>query len=77
MPPPRGSPSESVARIPQAAGAGYALRLDQKDRVVCCFFGEGAASEGDFHAGLNFAATPWALRAFGVTHVCMAATRLV
>eukprot|EP00667_Euglena_gracilis_P008851 EG_transcript_8975 len=44
-------------QIPQAAGAGYALRLDQKDRVVCCFFGEGAASEGDFHAGLNFAAT--------------------
>eukprot|EP00668_Euglena_longa_P046180 GGOE01061864.1.p2 GENE.GGOE01061864.1~~GGOE01061864.1.p2 ORF type:complete len:455 (-),score=91.17 GGOE01061864.1:213-1541(-) len=44
-------------QIPQAAGAGYALRLGQKDRIVCCFFGEGAASEGDFHAGLNFAAT--------------------
>lgn len=25
--------------------------------VVACYFGEGAASEGDFHAGLNFAAT--------------------
>lgn len=25
--------------------------------VVVCYFGEGAASEGDFHAGLNFAAT--------------------
>ena len=22
-----------------------------------CYFGEGAASEGDFHAALNFAAT--------------------
>lgn len=24
--------------------------------VVICYFGEGATSEGDFHAGLNFAA---------------------
>lgn len=24
---------------------------------MACYFGEGAASEGDFHAGLNFAAT--------------------
>lgn len=27
------------------------------DRVVACYFGEGAASEGDFHAALNIAAT--------------------
>jgi len=27
------------------------------DRVVVCYFGEGAASEGDFHAALNIAAT--------------------
>jgi 2-oxoisovalerate dehydrogenase E1 component alpha subunit len=26
-------------------------------RVVACYFGEGAASEGDFHAALNMAAT--------------------
>ena len=26
-------------------------------RVAACFFGEGAASEGDFHAALNIAAT--------------------
>lgn len=26
-------------------------------RVVACYFGEGAASEGDFHAALNIAAT--------------------
>ena len=38
-------------------GAGYALKLEGQDRVVCCFFGEGAASEGDCHAGMNFAAT--------------------
>lgn len=27
------------------------------ERVVACYFGEGAASEGDFHAALNIAAT--------------------
>ena len=26
-------------------------------RIVACYFGEGAASEGDFHAALNIAAT--------------------
>ena len=35
----------------QATGAGYAVKLEGKGRVVVCFFGEGAASEGDFHAG--------------------------
>ncbi|KAI9306172.1 thiamine diphosphate-binding protein [Cunninghamella echinulata] len=44
-------------QIPQSAGAAYALKLSGKDAVSICFFGEGAASEGDFHAGLNMAAT--------------------
>jgi 2-oxoisovalerate dehydrogenase E1 component alpha subunit len=30
---------------------------DQEKRVAVCYFGEGAASEGDFHAALNIAAT--------------------
>jgi len=34
-----------------------AHKLDKNGRAVACYFGEGAASEGDFHAGLNFAAT--------------------
>nr|XP_022911251.1 2-oxoisovalerate dehydrogenase subunit alpha, mitochondrial [Onthophagus taurus] len=42
-------------QIPQAAGAAYALK--GKNRVVICYFGEGAASEGDAHAAFNFAAT--------------------
>jgi 2-oxoisovalerate dehydrogenase E1 component alpha subunit len=29
----------------------------KEPRVVICYFGEGAASEGDFHAAMNFAAT--------------------
>ncbi|KAI8098862.1 thiamine diphosphate-binding protein [Halteromyces radiatus] len=44
-------------QIPQAAGAAYAFKLAGKDACSICFFGEGAASEGDFHAGLNMAAT--------------------
>jgi len=39
-------------QIPQAAGAAYACKLEGKGRVVACYFGEGAASEGDFHAGV-------------------------
>lgn len=42
-------------QMPQAAGAAYALK--GKNRVVVCYFGEGAASEGDAHAAFNFAAT--------------------
>lgn len=43
-------------QIPQAAGVGYSLKLQNKSNVAICYFGEGAASEGDFHAGLNMAA---------------------
>jgi len=44
-------------QIPHAAGAAYGLKQQEKDNVVICYFGEGAASEGDFHAGLNMAST--------------------
>jgi len=44
-------------QIPQAAGTGYALKLAGRSNVCICYFGEGAASEGDFHPALNFAAT--------------------
>jgi len=49
--------------LPQAAGAAYALKLkalnnpNTEPGIVACYFGEGAASEGDFHAALNMAAT--------------------
>jgi len=49
--------SPLATQIPQAAGAAYAHKLEGNKRAVACYFGEGAASEGDFHAGLNFAAT--------------------
>lgn len=44
-------------QIPQAAGAAYALKRQGDGACTICYFGEGAASEGDFHAGLNMAAT--------------------
>jgi len=42
-------------KIPHAAGCAYAMKLQKEEQIAVCFFGEGAASEGDFHAGLNFA----------------------
>lgn len=42
---------------PAAVGAAYAAKRANANRVVICYFGEGAASEGDAHAGFNFAAT--------------------
>lgn len=44
-------------QLPQAAGAAYALRREGKGRCVVCYFGDGAASEGDFHAAMNFSST--------------------
>ena len=43
-------------QIPQAAGFAYGQKMAGEDALTFCFFGEGAASEGDFHAGLNMAA---------------------
>lgn len=43
-------------QIPQASGYAYAQKLRGLNNITLCYFGEGAASEGDFHAGLNMAA---------------------
>jgi 2-oxoisovalerate dehydrogenase E1 component alpha subunit len=49
--------SPLATQVVHATGAAYALkRAGKKNNVVVCYFGEGATSEGDFHAGLNFAA---------------------
>lgn len=48
--------SPLATQIPQAAGYAYGQKLEGLDAVTICYFGEGAASEGDFHAGLNMAA---------------------
>jgi TPP-dependent pyruvate/acetoin dehydrogenase alpha subunit len=43
------------AGIPIATGAALGLKYMGGDRVVVCFFGEGASLEGEFHESLNFA----------------------
>lgn len=44
-------------QIPQAAGYAYAAKLRDPDICTVCYFGEGAASEGDCHSAMNMAAT--------------------
>jgi len=42
--------------VPMAAGVGLSIQMQQQDRVVLVFFGDGAANEGAFHESLNLAA---------------------
>ncbi len=48
--------SPLATQIPQAAGYAYGQKLAGNSACTLCYFGDGAASEGDFHAGLNMAA---------------------
>ena len=41
--------------IPVAVGAALAQKLQGTDRVVVCFFGDGASNTGNFHESLNMA----------------------
>jgi 2-oxoisovalerate dehydrogenase E1 component len=41
--------------IPVAVGAALAQKLMGTDRVVVCFFGDGASNTGNFHESLNMA----------------------
>jgi pyruvate dehydrogenase E1 component alpha subunit len=54
------------ANVPLAAGVALAAKRLHEDRVVVCFFGDGAANEGAFHEGMNLAAI-WDLP---VVYVC-------
>lgn len=49
--------SPLTTQLPQAVGSAYAFKREQNGRIVCVYFGDGAASEGDAHAAFNFAAT--------------------
>jgi 2-oxoisovalerate dehydrogenase E1 component alpha subunit len=48
--------SPLATQIPQATGYAYGQKLAGNKACTLCYFGDGAASEGDFHAGLNMAA---------------------
>ncbi|MCE8019159.1 thiamine pyrophosphate-dependent dehydrogenase E1 component subunit alpha [Halomonas sp. MCCC 1A11036] len=47
--------SPLATQIPQATGYAYGQKLAGEGHCTITFFGEGAASEGDFHAALNMA----------------------
>jgi TPP-dependent pyruvate/acetoin dehydrogenase alpha subunit len=42
--------------LPDAVGYALAIKMRQEERIVVCFFGEGAADEGVTHESVNFAA---------------------
>ncbi|MFU8867186.1 pyruvate dehydrogenase (acetyl-transferring) E1 component subunit alpha [Natronococcus sp.] len=44
-----------ATQIPHAAGLGMAANYGDSEEAICCYLGDGATSEGDFHEGLNFA----------------------
>jgi len=49
--------SPLATQLLHATGFAYVQKHNNKNNIVVCYFGEGAASEGDFHAALNFAST--------------------
>ena len=44
------------AALPLALGLALAQAMRRDDAVTACFFGDGAAAEGEFHESLNLAA---------------------
>ncbi len=42
--------------LPLAVGMALADKLRGVDRVTCCFFGDGAVAEGEFHEAMNLCA---------------------
>jgi len=47
--------SAIASHIPPAVGAAISMKLRNTGQVVVTGFGDGATSEGDFHAAINFA----------------------
>src|SRR5262245_21299171 len=50
-----GNTSMLGANLPVAAGLAFTFRMEESDRVVVAYFGEGASNTGDFHEAMNFA----------------------
>jgi pyruvate dehydrogenase E1 component alpha subunit len=42
--------------LPLAVGLALADKMQRRNRVTACFFGDGAVAEGEFHESLNLAA---------------------
>lgn len=41
--------------LPISVGVGLALKLQKSDKILLCFFGDGALNQGAFHEALNLA----------------------
>ncbi len=52
--------------IPVAVGYAFALKKEKKNRVVACYFGDGATEEGAFYESINFSS----LHALPILFVC-------
>jgi pyruvate dehydrogenase E1 component alpha subunit len=61
-----GASAVVATTIPQAVGYALAVKTRREDRVVVCFFGDGALEEGVFHESMNFAV----LRKLPILFVC-------
>ena len=61
-PPPASTGGNAIVAggLPLAVGLAPADKMQGRDRVTACFFGDGAVAEGEFHESLNLAA-PWQL----------------
>ena len=44
----------AISRSPPASG--FAIRYEDRDRVILCFFGDGSVPQGEFHESMNLAA---------------------
>ncbi len=47
--------SPIASHVPPAVGAAISMKLQNTGQVTVVSFGDGATSEGDFHAAINFA----------------------
>lgn len=45
-----------AGHLPMALGFALAAKKRSENRITACFFGEGAAAEGEFHEAMNLAA---------------------
>jgi pyruvate dehydrogenase E1 component alpha subunit len=44
-----------ASHLPMAVGLALADKKMKRSQITCCFFGEGAAAEGEFHEAMNLA----------------------
>jgi pyruvate dehydrogenase E1 component alpha subunit len=45
-----------AGHLPMSVGMALASKKQGNKNIACCFFGEGAAAEGEFHEAMNLAA---------------------